>query len=98
MIPLSELKTKKRLERLGYWYIRAGRSHGIWDFVAVNRREVLFVQAKLRQGPDEEEWARLRAFTDHPQNARKEVWIWTKGSGDPKVIPIQEVSHVSVQD
>jgi hypothetical protein len=87
MTPKSENRTKDYLKKLGYYFIRAGRSYGIWDFIASNDKEILFIQAKCTQGPRSEELARIKDFNHYPKRTfiKKQVWIWQKYKREPMV-------------
>lgn len=85
MIPKSELRTKKYLLKHGYWFMRAGRSFGPWDFVCCNDKEIIFIQTKCNQGPRSAEMASLIEFNNYPQipQVKKQIWIWKKYQREP---------------
>ena len=68
MRPNSEIRTMQYLKERGYYYIRAGRSFGIWDFVASNHKELLYIQTKMNQAPRKGEMVRLKAFSNYPKS------------------------------
>lgn len=74
----SEKRTQEYLKKLGYFFMRAGRSFGLWDFVAMNHKEILLIQTKLGQGPRSTEMARLKAFNLYPKIRciKKQIWLW----------------------
>lgn len=78
MIPKSELRTKEYLKRHGYYFIRAGRSFGIWDFIASNDKELLYIQCKSNQAPRKAEIKRLMAFNSYPKAKfiKRQIWVW----------------------
>ena len=85
MIPKSELRTKQYLKKHGYYYIRAGRSFGLWDFIASNNRELIYIQTKCNQGPRKVEMARLKTFSNYPKKSciKKQIWIWKARAKKP---------------
>ena len=86
MIPISELKTKRYLIKMGYDFIRSGRSFGLWDFIAFNKKEIIFIQAKLRQWPDRTEMTRIYSFQNYPRKSVKlQIWLWQKGERAPRI-------------
>lgn len=89
MIPRSEIRTKRYLESKGYYYVRSGRSFGLFDFVAMNEEEILLIQAKCGQGPRKAEQKRLVDFVKYPVFAKKQIWIWRRYERDPIIKEVQ---------
>ncbi|MFA4991389.1 MAG: hypothetical protein WC569_02295 [Candidatus Omnitrophota bacterium] len=83
--PKSELRTRRYLEKLGYYYIRSGRSYGLFDFIALNKEEGILIQAKCNQGPRSAELEALKTFDNYPKGIRKEIWIWKRYHREPMV-------------
>jgi len=83
MIPKSEIRTKNWLNKNGFDYIRAGRSFGIWDFVAYNQKCLWFIQAKCNQAPRKEEMNRLTAFINYPKYGEKKIFVWKRYKREP---------------
>jgi hypothetical protein len=98
MIPKSELRTKNHLLKNGYYFIRSGRSFGVWDFVASNKKEILFIQSKLRQMPSSEEMQRLRDFNNYPESGivKRQIWLWKDGIREPRITDLSGVGNVSI--
>ena len=84
MIPKSEIRTKSYLKKHKYYFMRAGRSYGLFDFIASNKREILFIQTKCNQAPRKNEMERLMAFNNCPRGrVKKQIWIWKRYSKLP---------------
>jgi len=83
MIPKSEVRTKSWLKKHGFYFVRAGRSIGIFDFIAFKKDCLWLIQAKCGQGPRKAETERLRAFNNYPSNGRKWVFLWKPYKREP---------------
>lgn len=97
-----ERELKAKLEKDGYYCIRAAGSHGLFDLMAWNDHEVLLIQCKTRK-PSKKEMVELCQlecpdnfvkYWAHRENRKK--WIFTKASqgnsdfqpgGIPEVVP-----------
>jgi len=88
MIPKSELRTKTWLEKNGFYYIRAGRSFGVFDFVALKRDCLWLIQAKFGQGPRKDEFTRLKEFNNYPSIGKKMVFLWKAWQRDPIITEV----------
>ena len=83
MIPKSEVRTKKWLTKNGFDFIRAGRSWGLFDFIALRKDALWLIQAKCSQGPRSAEMSRLIAFNNYPSYGKKWVFLWKHYKREP---------------
>ena len=70
-----EYSVKRRLEKLGYYVIRAYGSKGIWDLWAVSEFDVKLVQVKSNIYIRHEEMEKMVLF-NCPDNVSREIWIY----------------------
>lgn len=82
-IDYSSRRTVEYLRKQGYYVVKSARSMGLFDVIAINRKEVILIQAKANQAPRPQEMAKIRAFKDHPDNSKKQIWIWKKQAREP---------------
>ena len=66
------------LRQQGYVVVRSAGSHSPFDLIAVNERQVLFIQVK-KQGQSIRLALQHLAGVRAPRNARKEVWVYHRG-------------------
>lgn len=76
----------KLLDALGYIALRASGSHGVFDVVAFGPTDVKAIQVKTGDPAsvsalEEETIQNIRV----PDNVTKQVWLWDKGSRQPRV-------------
>lgn len=80
-----EYKAKKELEAQGYTVIRASGSHGIFDLVAGNKDEVVWIQCKRAitklSKPDLKAYCASIDAVELPENNLKELWVWEDRRG-----------------
>jgi predicted RNA binding protein YcfA (HicA-like mRNA interferase family) len=81
----AEYKAIRQLRDDGYAVLRTAGSHGMYDVVAWNRHEVLFIQIKRDCKPTRGELAALEA-AHVPAGCSKELWTYTTGVGAPEKV------------
>lgn len=81
----SEHKTMKLLEAIGFDCIRAGASLGRFDIIAWNKKEIKFIQVKTNNNPPKEEMEALQEYSNLPENAVKELWVWYDRERKPRI-------------
>lgn len=71
-----EWKTKKILEKEGFYVTRSAGSHGSIDLVVINSKQIRLIQVKSGKSPflkaEREAFEALKV----PINCSKEVWVW----------------------
>lgn len=82
-IPKSEARTKAWLLKHDFYFMRAGRSFGLFDFIALKTDCLWMIQAKCNQGPRRTELTRLKAFNNYPPYGKKWVFIWKAWQREP---------------
>lgn len=80
----NESKSRALLEGQGYAVTRAAASLGVFDLIAISRRDVVLVQCKSNRWPSSVELEAIRAF-QCPGNARKLIHRWRDGARAPDV-------------
>ena len=68
------------LRQRGYSVVRSAGSHGAIDLVALNEREILLIQVKLRGQAIGAALDKLSAVPG-PRCARRQVWVYHPASG-----------------
>jgi len=64
---------RKELESQGYYVIRSAASKGIWDLIAIDEKEIIFIQSKVRRIPRILERKAMEEFVC-PENSIKQIW------------------------
>jgi len=70
----QERKAQKSLEKVGYYCIKAGASLGVFDLIALGKKEARLIQVKSNYCRPEEKEA-IEQFKA-PDYAVKELWIY----------------------
>lgn len=79
----TEYRIMKQLEEEGYTCTRSSGSHGMWDIVAINSKEVKLIQAKrVKKGKYYKDES-LDPFIalEVPVGISKELWVWVDRKG-----------------
>lgn len=94
-----EHRARKRLEAQGYYVVRAAASLGLWDLVAIARRNkgaawttlqewgpMRVVQVRSNRRPRSHEMRKLRHWhLRAPYLVRCEVWVWRDRKPAPEI-------------
>ena len=74
----QELRTRHFLENLGYNCTKSSASLGLFDIIAISRKEVKLSQVKSNRMPPREEMEALKEFAEDscPDVCTIEIWIW----------------------
>lgn len=80
----NEHKSMKFLEAAGYSCTRAAASLGVFDIIAISRKEILLVQTKSNRWANSKEIEAMRKFPA-PKNAKKLIHRWRDRAGFPDV-------------
>jgi hypothetical protein len=82
-----ERKAKQELIEQGYYVVRSAGSLGLFDLIAFNDKEIIFIQIKATKTArenimlKEDERKRLNEFKSIPPNSRIELWCWESYKG-----------------
>ena len=70
-----EYQVKRRLEKLDYYVVRSYASKGIWDLIAVGKKDVKVIQVKSSHYINHEEMERM-VLCEYADVLSKEIWIY----------------------
>ena len=100
----NELRAAKILEAAGYdvqlaplpqkWSLQ-NDLFGLWDVMAVNSREIRFVQVKTNQTARPEDREAMELWPC-PPNCSKEIWIFHDGAKEPVIKELKKAVGNSV--
>lgn len=80
----AERRVKKYLEEKGYHVMKSSGSFGLFDLIALDKETIKLIQVKTTKKEGKTYKAELKSmkqFINHPPNAVKELWVWSKGAG-----------------
>ena len=100
-MPINAKAKGSRLERLcikqltaeGYECTKAGGSLGVWDIIAISKRDILLIQVKANRKPGKDERLRMQKFEAPSDIVRKELWIYKDGfPNDPIITKVDDAN------
>lgn len=80
----SERNCMRELEAQGYMAVHARGSLGMFDVVAMNEKVLILIQVKrVKKRPYgfKSVVKEIDEFHNHPENTRKELWVWVDKEG-----------------
>jgi len=80
----NEHRTIALLQEQGYATVRSAASKGLWDIVAYNGLEIVFVQVKTNGWPGRQE-SQAMAEEMVPANGRKVIYRWDDRVKSPQI-------------
>lgn len=83
-----ELQAKAILEDFGWCVTKAGGSLGLFDLVAIQGRDIIFIQVKSNKRPPKKEREAIQKFRDQIDptvEVSVEDWVFEDGEKLPKV-------------
>lgn len=87
----EEQRTIERLKKYGYYVIKSASSLGVFDMIAINSKEVRFIQVKYTKDPKKKFKTVIEEIEnfESPPFVFKELWVWYPHIRDPFITTLQ---------